>query len=272
MNGSKIEELKRTAAEVRKDILRMVGVARSGPFETSVSAADLLVYLYWEELLTDSAAPFAPERDRFITDAPDAVPALYAVLARRGFFEREHLWRYRRLGALLQALPDYGRTPGIDAPCFIVQPAVAAAAAVAEHLKSRGKEQRVIFLTEAERLSVKSVVSEYESAPRRGLSNFVALLLFRGGKGAVASEGKISSLLSSFGWDVQSAECRDFSSLEEAFARFRESGRPHALIAIAAEETGLSIAEPQKLPPQRKISMGELDSALEELEVNADAG
>ena len=101
MDDKRIEELKSIAAEVRKDILRMVGLARSGPFETSISAADLLVYLYWEELLLVPAEPRREDRDRFVTDIPAAVPALYAVLARRGFFEREHLWHYRRLGAML---------------------------------------------------------------------------------------------------------------------------------------------------------------------------
>ena len=125
MDNKRIEELKSIAAEVRKDVLRMVGLARSGPFETSISAAGLLVYLYWEELLLIPSEPSRRDRDRFITDIPAAIPALYAVLARRGFFEREHLWHYRRLGAMLQALPDFKRTPGIDAPCLTVQPAVA---------------------------------------------------------------------------------------------------------------------------------------------------
>ena len=120
MDDKRIEELKNISAEVRKDVLRMVGMARSGPYETPLAIASLLVYLYWEELALIPSEPRREDRDRFVLGMPRAVPALYAALARRGFFEREHLWHYRRLGAMLQALPDFRRIPGLDAPCLTV--------------------------------------------------------------------------------------------------------------------------------------------------------
>ncbi len=70
-----------------------------------------------EEMLLLAHTPKRNDRDRFILGTEDGVPALYSILARRGYYGREELWNYRRLGAMLQALPDFRRTPGIDAPC-----------------------------------------------------------------------------------------------------------------------------------------------------------
>ncbi|MCQ4763424.1 hypothetical protein [Cloacibacillus evryensis] len=272
MDDKRIEELKSIAAEVRKDILRMVGLARSGPFETSISAADLLVYLYWEELLLVPAEPRREDRDRFVTDIPAAVPALYAVLARRGFFEREHLWHYRRLGAMLQALPDFKRTPGIDAPCLAVQPAVAMAAALAEELAGKEGKPRVVFLTADLSFESEEFIGEMKYIGRRRIPNLLTVIASRGAEadgGSRISEDNMETL-SSCGWRVRRAVSEDFRSLEEACDSFDYSGGgPKALFVSTVGELGLSVSDAGRSEAAHSLSMSELDQALEELEVKS---
>lgn len=272
MDNERIEELKSIAAEVRKDILRMVGLARSGPFETSISAAELLVYLYWEELLLVPSEPRRADRDRFIINIPAAVPALYAVLARRGFFEREHLWHYRRLGAMLQALPDFKRTPGIDAPCLTVQSAAAMAAALAEELFAGEGSPRVVFLTAGVSFMSEEFVKEMRRIGGCRVPNLMAVIASRGAGagGRAATDEKNMALLAAGGWEVRAAVSEDFRSLEEACNSFGFSGGgPKALFVSTAGKLGLSVSDAGLSETVHSLSMGELDQALEELEVKS---
>lgn len=268
MDEKRLDELKRVSAEVRKDILRMVGIARSGPYETAIAAANILVYLYWEELLIIPSEPRRADRDRLVTDITAAIPALYAVLARRGFFEREHLWHYRRLGAMLQALPDYGRTPGIDAPCLLLQPSSAMAAAMAEELYSEKNMPHVFFLTLERSFQSDKFVAEMRRIGSLILPNLIAVIMSRDDKDIHAAEDKNIKLLKSFGWDVCRALSDDFNSLETAFKSFDfRTSAPKALFVLADAEPGFTLSDLGKSAAERSLRMDELDHALEELEV-----
>ncbi|MEG1602435.1 MAG: hypothetical protein RR340_02350 [Cloacibacillus sp.] len=268
MDNKRIEELKFIAQEVQKDVLRMVGLARSGPFETSMAAANLLVYLYWEELLLVPETPRREDRDRFVMDLPAAVPALYAVLARRGYFEREHLWHYRRLGAMLQALPDYRRTPGIDAPCVTAEPALAMASALAGALRRGADSPRVVIMTDESAFPSKVFAEELRFAGRAFASNLIMIALSR--KADAGSRCENEKLLGSCGWQTRTANSEDWLSLEAAFSSFDYSAAaPKALLVFANAELGLFVTDAAKRSPAHVLSMGELDQALEELEVKS---
>ena len=104
------------ALAVRRDVIRMTGLARSGFPASSLSIVDILVWLYWKAMSLRTDEPSWDDRDRFVLGKGRGCPALYAVLANRSFFPREELWSYRRLGAMLQGFPEVRRTPGVDAP------------------------------------------------------------------------------------------------------------------------------------------------------------
>lgn len=250
----------------------MVGLARSAPFDMAIAAANLLVYLYWEELILIPSEPGREDRDRFIIDIPSAAPALYAVLARRGFFEREHLWHYRRLGAMLPALPEFGRTPGIDAPSLTVQPSAALAASLAEELAKRADKPRVVLLTSERQLASEDFIQEARRAGGAEIPNLLMIVVSRGdGKDpASASEGEGMKMLSQMGWSVRRANSEDFQSLEEGCASFDfTAGAPKALFVSASGDAGLSFLDHGQAENPHSLSMGELDQALEELEVKS---
>jgi transketolase len=108
--------LEETALEIRKDVVRMISLARSEQSALALSLVDVLVYLYWKVLRTFPTDPGNPLRDRFVLSDGLGGPALYVVLAAKGFFSRDELWSFSRLGAVLQGMPFPGRTPGVDAP------------------------------------------------------------------------------------------------------------------------------------------------------------
>jgi len=110
-----IEKLKDTASEVRKDILRSTCKAQSGHPGGSLSATDIMVCLYFHKMKHNSKKPNDANRDRFILSKGHAAPALYACLARSGYFPIKELETLRQLGTRLQGHPERTKLPGVEA-------------------------------------------------------------------------------------------------------------------------------------------------------------
>lgn len=109
------EVLSQTALTVRRDIIKMLGIAGSGHPGGSLSCTDILVLLYFHFLRVDAKNPKWVDRDRLIFSKGHGCPALYSVLARAGYFDPKHLLTLRQLGSPLQGHPDMRRLPGIEA-------------------------------------------------------------------------------------------------------------------------------------------------------------
>ena len=114
MDKSEILELKKTACNVRLWTIEGVFNAKSGHPGGSLSAADIMTYLYFKEMKVDPKNPDDPKRDRFVLSKGHCCPALYAALALKGFFPTEEIKSLRHIGAMLQGHPDMKHTPGID--------------------------------------------------------------------------------------------------------------------------------------------------------------
>ena len=118
LDAERIAGLRDKARALRREIVTMVHRANSGHVGGSLSAADLIVALYHAAMNVDSARPEWPERDRFVLSKGHCTPALYAVLAQRGFFPARELETFRRIGSHLQGHPYAPKTPGVDASAF----------------------------------------------------------------------------------------------------------------------------------------------------------
>ena len=114
MTQEKLEQLKATARKVRRGILTEVHSAKSGHPGGSLSVADLITYLYSEVLRVDPGNPRREDRDRLVLSKGHTCPALYAMLAEKGFFPEEELTTFRAIGSRLQGHPDMKGVPGID--------------------------------------------------------------------------------------------------------------------------------------------------------------
>ena len=109
-----IQELKKMANEVRKNILVATHAAKSGHPGGSLSAAEVYTYLYFQEMNIDPKNPKDPDRDRFVLSKGHCAPGLYAVLAMKGFFPEEDLMTIRKIGSYLQGHPNMNTTPGVE--------------------------------------------------------------------------------------------------------------------------------------------------------------
>ena len=140
------EELKKVANEVRKGIVTGVHAAKSGHPGGSLGAADIMTYLYFEEMNVDPADPRKADRDRFVLSKGHCAPGLYAVLAERGFFPKEDLEPLRHIGSHLQGHPNMNDTPGVDMSTGSLGQGISAAVGMAVAAKHWGDDYRTYAL------------------------------------------------------------------------------------------------------------------------------
>ena len=114
MKITSTEALKRIAIEVRKGIIEEVYNAKSGHPGGSLSCADILTVLYFNQMNIEPEKPHDPNRDRFVLSKGHASPALYSVLAEKGYFDKELLQTFRKIGSNLQGHPDMRKVEGVD--------------------------------------------------------------------------------------------------------------------------------------------------------------
>lgn len=266
-----VESLTEQALAVRRDVVRMLGLARSGRLASSLSIVDILVWLYWDVLKIRPEEPSWDRRDRFVLSKGHGAPALYAALANRGFFPREELWSYRRLGAMLQGYPEVHRTPGIDAPAGSLGQGPGIANGLALALGALDPSPSVYCLLGDGELQEGAVWEALLTSAHHGLSS----LTFIVDKNGRQMEGRTEDVKSlepmaekfrAFGLSVEECDGHDFRSLQEAFTRLkRERGRPGCLIARTTLGKGVSFLEAEASDGRAVLDREAVDRALEEL-------
>jgi transketolase len=262
--------LEEAAALIRKDVVRMIGVARSGHMASSLSIVDIMAWLYWKVLKTNSENPNWEERDRLVLSKGHGCPALYSALANRGFFSRDELWNYRRLGAMLQGHRLAKRTPGIDASSGSLGMGLGVANGIALGLRLRGSQSRVFCLAGDGELQEGAIWESAMSAAHYQLDNLIMII----DRNEVQMEGIVEKILSieplnakfqAFGWHVVCADGHDFSSLDYALS-CGVPGKPLVIIAKTVIGKGVSFLEGQLLDRSVVITRDLVDKALGELD------
>ena len=163
---------------------------------------------------------------------------------------------------MLQAHPDFRRIPGMDAPCFTVQPSLSAAAALAGELSRRSFKPRVAFLVSENAFRSDEFAEEAARAAEEPIPNLFMIV--------VSKQNGVSGITACSGWDVRGAVADDFDSLESACASLDfSSGAPKALF-VSARGGGIPRFGSEPEDGAHSLSLGELDQALEELEVRSD--
>ena len=165
METSRITELKLIAANVRKNALAAVHSAASGHPGGSLSIADLLTLLYFEVMNVDPKDPKNPDRDRFVLSKGHCAPALYSVLAERGFFPVEDIPTFRKTGSYLQGHPDMKSVPGVDMSSGSLGQGVCAANGMALAGKIDNKDYRVYTVLGDGELHARYVASSQAVSP-----------------------------------------------------------------------------------------------------------
>lgn len=212
-----IDRLRARALSVRRDVIGMLKGARVDNLRASFSAVEILVWLYGSVLRTSSLKMADAERDRFVLSRVSAAPSLYAVLAERGFFERDELWSYGRLGSLLQTAPESRRTPGIDVSCGVPGMGVGVALGLALSLGDLQRDVKVFCLLGSEELEKGSTWEVLNRAIAQPPKNLV--LMVESVDVPSSTSCRLSALadkLTALDCHVARADGHDYASLQEA--------------------------------------------------------
>ena len=273
------QELAKVANEVRKGVVTAVHAAKSGHSGGSLGAADIMTYLYFAEMDVDPADPRRADRDRFVLSKGHCAPALYAVLAERGFFGKEELETLRHIGSRLQGHPNMNDTPGVDMSTGSLGQGISAAVGMALAAKHWGDSYRVYTLLGDGECEEGQVWEAAMFAGNHALDNLVAVvdhngLQIDGTIDEVNSAMPLADKFRAFKWHViELADGNDMEQIVAAFAEAREvSGSPVAIIAETVKGKGVSFMENQvgwhgKAPNDEQFeqAMAELTAAGEEL-------
>ncbi len=249
MQQEKLTRLKQTAADIRLGILEAVHSANSGHPGGSLSIADVLAYLYFEEMNIDPKNPKWEDRDRLVLSKGHTAPAIYAALALRGFFPREELKNLRQIDSFLQGHPDMKGTPGVDMTTGSLGLGISAACGMALAGKIAKKDYRVYAILGDGETQEGQVWEASMFANHYNLDNLCVLIDWNG----LQIDGKITDVmdptpydkkLEAFGYNVITIDAHDFDQIEAAYKAAREcKGKPTAIISVSTKGKGVSFME-----------------------------
>lgn len=246
-----LEMLQEKAKDIRIDIIRQIHSAGSGHPGGSLSAADIITYLYFAEMNIDPENPDKADRDRFVLSKGHAAPALYAALAEKGYFPKETLLTLRQAGSILQGHPDRKKIPGVDMSTGSLGQGVSAAVGMALANKTDGSSARVYAVLGDGELQEGMVWEAAMAAAHYGLSGLTIFIDHNGlqidGKNEeVITVAPIEDKFKSFGWDVQTIDGHDFEEIAAAVEKAKTvKDRPQAIIAETVKGKGVSFMEDQ---------------------------
>ncbi|MBB1548181.1 MAG: transketolase [Mogibacterium sp.] len=271
VNTNNYAELAEKARRIRINALKAIHAAKSGHPGGSLSSADILATLYFGELNIDPKNPKMADRDKFVLSKGHAVPALYAALGERGFYEVSEMMTLRQVGSKFQGHPNMNKVPGIEMSTGSLGQGFSAAVGMAIAGKIDKNPGRVYALTGDGELQEGIVWEAAMQAAHRKLDNLVAIVDLNG----LQIDGKVSDVkcvcpvdekFRSFGWNVISVDGHNFEELTTAFDEAKKCGGvPTAIIAHTHKGKGVSFMEDNAGWHGKAPSDEELAAAIEEL-------
>ena len=273
------KQLQIKACTVRMGVIEGVFTAKSCHPGGSLSVADILTYLYFDHMNVDPKNPKDENRDRFVLSKGHTAPALYAVLANKGFFPVSEIKNLRKPGAMLQGHPSMNRTPGVDMSTGSLGQGISTAVGMALAGKIDKKDYRVYTVLGDGEIEEGQVWEAAMFAAAKGLDNLCAVvdnnnLQIDGSIAEVNSPYPIPEKFRAFGWNVIEIYGHSFDEIDAAFKAAAEfKGKPTAIIAKTVKGKGVSFMEDQcswhgtaPNAEQYEQAMNELKAQLAELE------
>lgn len=278
MNEQRKKELRKTALEVRRQIIIGTNKAKSGHPGGSLSCTDVLTYLYFEKMNIDPANPQMADRDRFVMSKGHAAPALYGALAVRGFFPLSEILKLRKPYAMLQGHPDRKHIPGVDMSSGSLGQGISAATGMALSAKHFGDSYRVYTIVGDGESEEGQVWEAAMFAAAKKLDNLVCVvdvnkLQIDGTVEEVNNPLPLDKKFEAFNWNVIVIDGHDFDQIEAAFTAAENcKGKPTAIIANTTKGKDVSFMENQvnwhgagPNDEQAAEALAELDAKIAEL-------
>ena len=279
MDNQEFLEMQKIACKVRIWTIEGVFNAKSGHPGGSLSAADMITYLYFKELNVDPKNPANPDRDRFVLSKGHCCPALYAALALKGYFSTDEIKVLRHIGAMLQGHPNMKDTPGVDMSSGSLGQGVSAACGMALAGKLDNKDYRVYTMLGDGECEEGQVWEAAMFAAHMKLDNLCLIVDFNGlqidgNVNDVAGLEPLDKKFEGFGFEVIKIDGNNFDEIEAAFEKAKTvKGKPTVIIAKTVKGKGVSYMENQvgwhgKAPnaDEYKLALEELNAQLKVLE------
>jgi transketolase len=265
------DELKEMTITLREDIVRMIHAAGSGHPGGSLSMVEILTTLFFNEMKLDPDDPEWPDRDRFILSKGHGVPALYAVLARRGYFPVEDLMTLRKLGSPLQGHPDRSRLPAVEASTGSLGQGLSIAAGTALAARIEDRDYHTYCLISDGENEEGQVWEAAMFAGNHDLGNLTAILDYNKYQldGAIDDIQPLEPLVEKwedFGWSVTRIDGHDLDEVSEALQWSRDEDGASMIVADTVKGQGVSFMEGNNEFHGRAPTDDELEQALDELE------
>jgi len=279
MNNTQLELV---AYKIRKHAIDGVHSAKSGHPGGSLSIADILSVLYFEEMNVDASCPKNPDRDRFVLSKGHCAPALYGALCEKGFIPASDITTLRKVDSYLQGHPDMKNIPGVDMSTGSLGQGICAANGMALAAKLDNKDYRVYTILGDGECEEGQVWEAAMFAAHYKLDNLVAFLDFNG----LQIDGDITKVMNptpldkkfeAFGWNVITIDAHNFDEIKAALSKAREvKGQPTLILAKSVKGKGVSYMENNAAwhgaapnDEQYEIAKNELEAKIKELEERA---
>lgn len=277
MKRPDILELKKKAIDIRKDILKMLMIAGSGHTGGSLSTVEILIALYYYKLKNDPKNPSWKERDRFLLSKGHGCPALYAVLADKGYFSKDKLWTLRKFGSQLQGHPQIGLS-GIEASSGSLGQGLSIANGIALANRLDKSDARVYCLMGDGETNEGQVWEAVMTASHYKLDSVCAIIDFNGLQidgfcCEVMDMGPYLHKWIDFGWNAIETDGHDVEKMMDALDEAEKTkGKPTVIVAHTVKGKGVSFVEnkvewhgiaPKKEEYEKAIK--ELDEELSKL-------
>ena len=266
MNNKKLNE---KAKQIRTDIIKMLYLCQSGHPGSSLSCVEILMSLYYKVAKVDATNPTMENRDRIVLSKGHACPALYAILADKGYFPREDLWRLRQIDSHLQGHPDMIKTSGVDVNTGSLGQGASIAVGLALAAKYRKADYKVYVVIGDGEVQEGLIWEAAMAAAHYKLDNLTVLLDHNGLQidglnDQVMSIGDIMAKYRAFGFECIKVDGHDIEDITGAI-NSPISGKPKFICCETIKGKGVSFMENQFGWHGRVINTDEYDVALKEL-------
>ncbi|MGL5314464.1 MAG: transketolase [Peptostreptococcaceae bacterium] len=243
------KQLEKHAINIRKNIVEMITESKSGHPGGSLSAVEILTYLYFKEMNINENNLDSKKRDYFVLSKGHAAPVLYATLSERGFIPQEELMTLRKIGSRLQGHPDSKKIKAIDVSTGSLGQGISNAVGLALGAKLDNSDSRVYTLLGDGELQEGLVWEAAMSAAHYKLDNLVAFVDYNtlqidGKNEDVMNIKPLDNKFESFGWNVIIIDGHGFSQIEKALETTKNiKNKPTVIIANTVKGKGVSFME-----------------------------
>lgn len=266
-----METIKNIARDIRKDIYRIAHHAGGGHLGAAFSMADIISVLYFDDVLRyDASNPEWSKRDKFILSKGHACYALYATLAKAGFFSREELWSVGKPGSRFGGHPKIGEIPGVEASTGALGHGLSFAIGSAYADKADEKQSHTYVILGDGECQEGSIWEAALSAPTLELDNLTAIidhnkLQAMDELGNIVHMNPFADKWRAFGWNVVEIDGHNYSEIEQALL-VRKTDMPTLIVANTIKGKGVSFMENVPIWHYRMPNDEELQILLSDLE------